>query len=111
AIRAAERRAWPLGLDDPRRPRLIDVQRPVQRPQLRVLVLADQAKQPVVERLAWRCADRLDALAQPLAVELERAVVTHRIVARASQQWLADRRTAALAHILIIAARAQAPQL
>src|SRR5690606_15572292 len=89
-----DRSTRPVTLDEPRHARLGDVERAMLRAQLGVGVLEHDPPQPIVERQPRRRRDRLDALAQALALALDCAVMTKWIVAWSSEQGLGRGRAA-----------------
>ena len=73
-------------------------------------IFDDQLELALIERQPGRALDLHEALALAGALHLERAVMTHRVVARLAEQHLARPRAAALADVGVVAARAVAPQ-
>ena len=82
----------PVRFDTTRHPRCFDANCTDARARLRILGLAHDAEQAVVEPAALRPGDLFDPFAQAHAIHLQRAMMAERVVARPPEQRLRDER-------------------
>src|SRR5579862_9526745 len=74
-------------------------------------VFEDNLKEPVVERLPGRGRDALDAFTLAEGLHLERAVMTKRVIARATEVHVARPHAAGHAVLGVVTALAVSPEI